>query len=107
MVGQRIGGVNVFGGGLPLYNARKQLVGAIGVSGDTSCADHNIAWRTRARLGARLRPGRRQRARRRQHQLSGHRRGAEPASRFLAPICKKAGVDEVSSISAGLPPTRK
>ena len=50
MVGQRIGGVNVFGGGLPLYNARKQLVGAIGVSGDTSCADHNIAWKARQLL---------------------------------------------------------
>jgi hypothetical protein len=23
------------------------LIGAIGVSGDSSCADHNIAWRTR------------------------------------------------------------
>jgi uncharacterized protein GlcG (DUF336 family) len=47
MVGQRIGGVNVFGGGLALYNAGGTLVGAIGVSGDSSCADHNIAWRTR------------------------------------------------------------
>ncbi len=50
MVGGKIGGVNVFGGGLGLYNARGQLVGAIGVSGDTSCADHNIAWRTRDTL---------------------------------------------------------
>src|SRR5438093_570871 len=25
-------------------------VGAVGVSGDTSCADHNIAWRVRANL---------------------------------------------------------
>jgi uncharacterized protein GlcG (DUF336 family) len=47
MVGGRIGGVNVFGGGLGLYNSSGVLVGAIGVSGDTSCADHNIAWRTR------------------------------------------------------------
>ena len=47
MVGGRIGGVNVFGGGLALYNANHQLVGAVGVSGDSSCADHNIAWRTR------------------------------------------------------------
>jgi uncharacterized protein GlcG (DUF336 family) len=51
MVGHRIGGVNVFGGGLALYNAKKVLVGAIGVSGDSSCADHNIAWRTRHGLG--------------------------------------------------------
>lgn len=47
MVGGRIGGVNVFGGGLALYNAQHQLIGALGVSGDSSCADHNIAWRTR------------------------------------------------------------
>jgi uncharacterized protein GlcG (DUF336 family) len=47
MVGWRIGGVNVFGGGLALYNAQGQLLGAVGVSGDSSCADHNIAWRTR------------------------------------------------------------
>ena len=50
MVGYRIGGVNVFGGGLALYDASHRLVGAIGVSGDSSCADHNIAWRTRNSL---------------------------------------------------------
>jgi uncharacterized protein GlcG (DUF336 family) len=50
MTGDRIGGVNVFGGGLALYNSAHQLVGAIGVSGDSSCADHNIAWRTRHTL---------------------------------------------------------
>lgn len=50
MVGGRIGGVNVFGGGLALYNSSDKLVGAIGVSGDSSCADHNIAWRTRNTL---------------------------------------------------------
>jgi len=47
MVGKKIGGVNVFGGGLALYNAGKQVVGAVGVSGDTSCADHMIGWRVR------------------------------------------------------------
>ena len=51
MVGGKIGGVNVFGGGLALYNAQHVLVGAVGVSGDSSCADHNIAWRTRHSLG--------------------------------------------------------
>jgi uncharacterized protein GlcG (DUF336 family) len=50
MVGGRIGGVNVFGGGLGLYAAGGALVGGIGVSGDTSCADHNIAYRTRSTL---------------------------------------------------------
>jgi uncharacterized protein GlcG (DUF336 family) len=50
MVGQKIGGINVFGGGLALYNGSNQIVGAVGVSGDTSCSDHNIAWRTRHNL---------------------------------------------------------
>ena len=47
MIGKRIGGVNVFGGGLALYAAGHVMVGGLGVSGDTSCADHNIAWRVR------------------------------------------------------------
>jgi len=50
MVGHKIGGVNVFGGGLPLYNSKGRLLGAIGVSGDSSCADHNIAWKVRHKL---------------------------------------------------------
>jgi len=50
MVGSKIGGVNVFGGGLALYDADKNMIGAIGVSGDSSCADHNIAWRVRRTL---------------------------------------------------------
>lgn len=51
MVGEKIGGVNVFGGGLPLYNNEGKLIGAVGVSGDSSCADHNIAWKIRDVLG--------------------------------------------------------
>jgi uncharacterized protein GlcG (DUF336 family) len=47
MIGSKIGGVNVFGGGLALYNSDGKVVGAVGVSGDTSCADHMIAWRVR------------------------------------------------------------
>jgi uncharacterized protein GlcG (DUF336 family) len=57
MVGGRIGGVNVFGGGLALYAASGKLVGGIGVSGDSSCADHNIAWRTRNTLALDYVPG--------------------------------------------------
>jgi uncharacterized protein GlcG (DUF336 family) len=50
MVGNKIGGVNVFGGGLGLYSIGGRLVGGLGVSGDTSCADHRIAWRVRHNL---------------------------------------------------------
>ena len=57
MVGGKIGGVNVFGGGLALYARGGQLVGALGVSGDSSCADHNIAWKTRDGLDLDSVPG--------------------------------------------------
>lgn len=50
MTGKRIGGINVFGGGLALYNSGKEIIGGLGVSGDSSCADHNIAWRLRHAL---------------------------------------------------------
>ncbi|MGA0587377.1 GlcG/HbpS family heme-binding protein [Dyella sp. KRB-257] len=40
------GGVIVFGGGLPLYRD-KTKVGGLGVSGDTPCADQEIAKRVR------------------------------------------------------------
>jgi len=51
MVGSKMGGVNVFGGGLGLYAPGGVLIGAVGLSGDTSCADHFIAWRVRHGLG--------------------------------------------------------
>lgn len=57
MVGGKIGGINVFGGGLALYNSQGVLVGGLGVSGDSSCADHNIAWRTRHSLNLDFVPG--------------------------------------------------
>ena len=50
LVSKRVGGVNVFGGGVALYLAGGQIVGGLGVSGDTSCADHSIAWRLRHEL---------------------------------------------------------
>jgi uncharacterized protein GlcG (DUF336 family) len=49
MVGQVIGGINVFGGGLALFDDRKR-VGGVGVSGDTSCTDHMVAWHLRNAL---------------------------------------------------------
>jgi uncharacterized protein GlcG (DUF336 family) len=50
MIGKPVGGVIVFGGGLALYDDHG-IAGAIGISGDSSCADHNVAWRTRHYLG--------------------------------------------------------
>lgn len=49
MLGLKPGGINIFGGGLALYSGSDKL-GGLGVSGDTSCADHNIAWRVRHNL---------------------------------------------------------
>jgi hypothetical protein len=106
-VGRRIGGVNVFGGGLALYNAKKQLIGGVGVSGDTSCADHNIAWRTRNNMALDWVPG--------GVSAKGddniNYQGLVPvpslANDFSHPICKIAGVDGVSGISLSLPPIRK
>lgn len=51
MLGQVIGGINVFGGGLALYSSPSKKEGGVGVSGDTSCTDHLVAWRTRYNLG--------------------------------------------------------
>jgi uncharacterized protein GlcG (DUF336 family) len=50
MVGGKIGGVNVFGGGLALYDGTGKIVGGLGLSGDSSCADHVIAWKLRHAL---------------------------------------------------------
>jgi hypothetical protein len=50
LVGQRVGGVNVFGGGLALYSAGGTKLGAVGVSGDQSCTDHFVAWHVRHNL---------------------------------------------------------
>lgn len=46
-LGQVGGGIISFGGGVPLYNAEGRIVGGLGVSGDTACADHEIAKRVR------------------------------------------------------------
>ena len=49
LVGQPIGGVVAFGGGLALYDGNG-VVGGLGISGDSACADHNVAWRVRRAL---------------------------------------------------------
>jgi len=49
-IGKVCGGTIAFGGGLALYKGQTR-VGALGVSGDTSCADHEIAKRVRQSAG--------------------------------------------------------
>jgi len=44
--GSAVGGIITFGGGVALYS-NGQVIGGLGVSGDTSCADHAVAYRMR------------------------------------------------------------
>lgn len=108
LVGRFIGGVNVFGGGLALYNEQGELVGAVGVSGDTSCADHNVAWRTRHALNLDFVPfgvsG--DPARPDNINYIGHVPVPSLASDFSHPVCEIAGADLVTGISAALPPVQ-
>ena len=108
MVGGRIGGVNVFGGGLALYNSSDRLIGAIGVSGDSSCADHNIAWRTRNTLALDYLPGGVSGDPTRPDNIvyditpqAGQMPGVS-AGGWGHPVCSAAA----TAIAAGLPPTK-
>ncbi|OQK17619.1 hypothetical protein AU255_07060 [Methyloprofundus sedimenti] len=47
MLGKVHGGLIQFGGGLGLYDSSGKLIGALGVSGSSSCEDHVIAWKVR------------------------------------------------------------
>ncbi len=51
MVGRRIGGIVVIGGGLPLYDTKGVRIGGLGLGGDTACSDHIQAWKVRDALG--------------------------------------------------------
>ena len=48
--GDIVGGLIFFGGGVPLYSDGK-IIGGLGISGDTSCTDHEIAKRVRDLAG--------------------------------------------------------
>ena len=50
------GGIITFGGGVALYEGT-QVIGGLGVSGDSSCADHAIAYRMRHMAGLDTIPG--------------------------------------------------
>lgn len=107
MVGMRIGGVNVFGGGLALYDQQGVLLGAIGVSGDTSCADHNIAWRTRNALDLDFVPSGVSAASDDNINYIGVVPDPSLANDFSHPVCAIAGEDNVTAISAALPPIQE
>lgn len=70
------GGIITFGGGVALYSGA-QVVGGLGVSGDSSCADHAIAYRMRHLAGFDGIPG-----------------GVGPS-----------GTDNIAYADAGVPPT--
>jgi uncharacterized protein GlcG (DUF336 family) len=55
-LGRVPGGIITFGGGVALYQGG-QVIGGLGVSGDSSCADHAIAYRMRHLAGLDAIPG--------------------------------------------------
>jgi uncharacterized protein GlcG (DUF336 family) len=56
-VGRVPGGIITFGGGVALYDSSQQVIGGLGISGDTSCADHAVAYRMRGFAGFNNIPG--------------------------------------------------
>lgn len=48
---QIAGGLIFFGGGVAIYSATGKIIGGLGISGDTSCTDHEIAKRVRSLAG--------------------------------------------------------
>ena len=107
MVGNFVGGINVFGGGLALYNSEGTLLGAVGVSGDTSCTDHNIAWLTRSELELDYVPGGVGTIGRPDNiNYVGDATNTLLQNDFSHPVCTIAGADAVSVVSANLPEIR-
>jgi uncharacterized protein GlcG (DUF336 family) len=104
MVNKRPGGINVFGGGLGLYNAQGELIGAIGLSGDTSCADHAIAWKARHILMLDYVPAGVAGAPRQDNIIYDIGPDGTSASGFGHPTCLDPAQDE--SVASSLPATR-
>ena len=100
MVGKRIGGTNVFGGGFALYDTNGNIVGGLGVSGDTSCGDHDIGWKVRHALNLDNVPGGVADGGKDDNIIYDFSGGAS-ASGFGHPHCLNASAE--SSIAASLP----
>lgn len=56
-VGLNPGGIITFGGDVALYGSGSEVIGGLGVSGNTACADHAIAYTIRGRLKLNHIPG--------------------------------------------------
>jgi len=107
MIGKRIGGTNVFGGGFALYDATGKIVGGLGVSGDTSCGDHAIGWKVRNALKLDYVP--------RDVPVSGDATrpdnivydisGGQSAGGFGQPHCLNPSAE--TTVAASLPPVRQ
>ncbi|MGA7323450.1 MAG: heme-binding protein [Rhodomicrobium sp.] len=99
-IGKTLGGGVAYGGGLALYHD-KRLVGGLGVSGDTSCADHNVAWRIRESLGMGNVPDGPGPAHNDQAIYDIGPDG-KSASGFGQPICHRQGAEVAQAIGSGI-----
>lgn len=100
LLGKPIGGVVAFGGGLALYDG-KGIVGGLGISGDSSCADHNVAWRLRVALGfdkvpAGVNPNRKDAI------IYDLDPGGKSASGWGHPLCSGTEADIAAELGAGV-----
>lgn len=90
-IGHVDGGIITDGGGVALYK-NGEVIGALGVCGDTACADHAIAYRTRTILGLQPTvPG----PNRKGTDNIEYPEGNKPPSNFQQPHCLGAGIDVV------------
>jgi len=100
MIGKRMGGVIVFGGGLALYEGN-DIVGGLGVSGDSACADHNVAWRVRKGLALDSVPAG-VNAQRKDAIVYDVNAAGQSASGFGHPKCAGSEADVADRIQAGV-----
>ncbi|MFO1035427.1 MAG: heme-binding protein [Geminicoccaceae bacterium] len=50
LIGKRVGGTITFGGGVALVKGKSEIVGGLGISGDSVVRDHSVAVKTRDNL---------------------------------------------------------